>query len=162
MNKPRICHSPRRSLGFTLVELMVTVSIAAVLAALAVPSFQQLIASQRMRSASMDMVSDLVLARSEALKRGATVQVMPAGAGWVGGWTVRLQNLSTLSERSTIGRGILVSSTAASVSFDMNGRVVNDGSTVRFALEEVGGTRKRCVSLDPSGRPRSTTSECPT
>lgn len=161
MNKPRICHPPRRRAGFTLVELMVTVSIAAVLAAIAAPSFQQLIAGQRMRSASMDMVSDLVLARSEALKRGATVEVMPAVGGWVGGWTVRLQNLSTLSERSTVGRGILVSSTATSVSFDMNGRVVND-ATVRFALEEVGGTRKRCVSLDPSGRPRSTTSECPT
>lgn len=162
MNKPRFAHEPCPQAGFTLVELMVTVSIAAVLAALAVPSFQQLIASQRMRSASLDMVSDLVLARSEALKRGATVQVMPAGGGWVGGWTVRLQNFATISERSQVGRGIAVTSTATSVSFDRNGRVVNDGSTVRFALEEVGGTRKRCVSLDPSGRPRSSPSGCPT
>jgi type IV fimbrial biogenesis protein FimT len=162
MNKPY--SGRRRSLqsGFTLIELMVVISIAAVLAALAAPAFQQLVASQRMRSASFDMVSDLVLARSEALKRGATVQVVPAGVGWVGGWTVRLQSLVTLSERNSVGRGILVTSTAASVSFDRNGRVENDGSVVRFALEEVGGTRKRCVSLDPSGRPRSSTSGCPT
>jgi type IV fimbrial biogenesis protein FimT len=152
----------RRQAGFTLTELLVTVTIAVLLAALATPAFQQLVASQRMRTASYDMVSDLVLARSEALKRGGTVQVVPAGTGWVGGWTVRLPGLATLSQRNAVGRGITVTSTAADVSFDMNGRVVNDGSTVRFTLEEVGGARKRCVSLDPSGRPRSSTSGCPT
>lgn len=162
MNKLNSHRRKRLQSGFTLTELMVTVSIAVLLAALATPAFQQLVASQRMRAASYDMVSDLVLARSEALKRGATVQVVPAGDGWVGGWTVRLASLATLSQRHSVGRGISVTATEASVSFDMNGRVVNDGSTVRFALEEVGGTRKRCVSLDPSGRPRSSTSGCPT
>jgi type IV fimbrial biogenesis protein FimT len=67
-----------------------------------------------------------------------------------------------ISERNRVGGGVQVTSAPASVSFDLNGRVISgDGAVVRFALTD-GNQRRRCISLDPSGRPRSTTTECPT
>lgn len=153
--------SRRPILGYSLIELMVVVSITSLLAALGAPSLKSYTDAQRMRSVSYDMVSDLLLARSEALKRGATVQVVPAGGSWVGGWRVLLASgQQQISQRNTVGGGVQVTSAPASVSFDLNGRVISNGAVVRFALSD-GGQRRRCISLDPSGRPRSTTQECP-
>ena len=56
----------RSATGFTLIELMVTIAIAAILATLAAPSFREYIVSQRIKNASFDLFTALTLARSEA------------------------------------------------------------------------------------------------
>ena len=61
--------------GFTAIELMVVVSIIAVLAALAGPSFTQMIESWRVRDATESLRSTLFLARSEAIKYGGQVVI---------------------------------------------------------------------------------------
>ena len=53
--------------GFTAIELLVTVSVVAILAALAAPSFKPLIDRWRVRNALESMQSTLFLARSEAI-----------------------------------------------------------------------------------------------
>lgn len=60
--------------GFTLVELMVTVAVAAILIAIAVPSFSHMIASNRLNTATNEVVGALNTARLEAIKRNADVQ----------------------------------------------------------------------------------------
>jgi len=59
--------------GFTSIELMVTVSIIAVLAALAAPAFTLLIEIWRVRTVQEAMHTTLFLARSEAIKRGGQI-----------------------------------------------------------------------------------------
>ena len=85
--------------GFTLVELMVTIGVAAILVGLAVPSFQNLTRDSSMTATANDLLVSMQLARSEAIKRHLAVTVChspdpnaepPACGvdGWQDGWLV--------------------------------------------------------------------------
>lgn len=82
--------------GFTLLELMVTISIMAIIAGVAVPSYQNLIENNLMRTASHAFYDSLVLARSEAVKNNLPVAVCKSANSsscatsgyWDGGWLV--------------------------------------------------------------------------
>lgn len=150
-----------RNAGFTLIELMVTVAMLAILAALATPSFRQFVEAQRLRDASFGLVSDLTLARSEAIKRGGNVAITPVGGNWTQGWVVTLAGGGgSLSEQRAPGNGVTLDTLAANIVFDRNGRSTAAG-TVRFALTTTSQNRHRCISIDPSGRPKSVAVECP-
>lgn len=71
----------RFSSGFTLVELMVTLSILAILSTLAAPSFLQTIASSRLTSATNDLYASLVQARADAVRQGKRVTVCVSSNG---------------------------------------------------------------------------------
>ncbi len=72
---------PGRAAGFTLIELIITLSVAIFLMAVAIPSFQEVIASNRIVAASNGIVSYLHLARSESIKRGAKTVLCPSSDG---------------------------------------------------------------------------------
>lgn len=79
----------KRLNGFTLLELVVTMAIVALLAAIAVPSFQTLLARRHLNQVTSDLEHGIYLARSEAVKRSAPVLIQPAGeSGWSTGWQV--------------------------------------------------------------------------
>lgn len=63
----------RGTVGFTLIEMMVVISIAALLLALAVPGFSALMASSRMESRTQALLSSVQFARSEAIRSNANV-----------------------------------------------------------------------------------------
>lgn len=67
--------------GFTLYELLVTLTVIAVLAAIAVPAFQQLIARHRQTAAMNTFIAALHTTRSEALKRKARAVLCPSRNG---------------------------------------------------------------------------------
>lgn len=66
----------RRPLGVTLIELMVTLAVMAVLVTIAAPSFSRLIASNRLTSQTNEFILALNLARSEATRRGQPVTLL--------------------------------------------------------------------------------------
>ncbi len=74
--------------GFTLLELMVTLAIAAILATMAIPNFTEIITSNRLTTYNNELVAALNLARSEAVKRNQQVIVRKTGANWENGWRV--------------------------------------------------------------------------
>ena len=64
-----------KNAGFTLIELIATVSIATILASIAVPSFSKMIERNRITTGTNELISSLILARSEALKRSINVSL---------------------------------------------------------------------------------------
>ena len=70
-----------RSGGFSLLELMITVAVAAILMALAVPSFTSLINNNRLTSGSNALVTAMHHARSEAVRRNARVTLCASADG---------------------------------------------------------------------------------
>lgn len=67
--------------GFTLLELLVTITIAAILVAIAVPSFRTTIQKHRLRSATDNLQAAIDYARSEAVLRGTYVSVCASADG---------------------------------------------------------------------------------
>lgn len=80
------------SAGLTLIELMVTIAIAAILIAIAVPNLQSLFINNRLVTTSNSFVASLNTARSEAIRRGVTVSLRKTSAtsgDWgSAGWTM--------------------------------------------------------------------------
>ncbi len=67
--------------GFTLVELMVVIAIAAILMSIALPSFRGTIRSNRLATASNELISAVALARSEAIRSTRPAIVCPSSTG---------------------------------------------------------------------------------
>ena len=74
---------PRRPSGFTLLELAAVMAITVILAAVATPSFSELVARQRLQSAAHGLQADIALARQEAGRSGLPVHLMfQPGTQW--------------------------------------------------------------------------------
>ena len=87
--------SHRRPAGFTLLEMLAALAITAIVSAVAVPGLGSYLGEQRLQARADALLRALEFARSEAIKRGARVDVCP-GAGrcaagalpWEDGWSV--------------------------------------------------------------------------
>ena len=66
----------QRQRGFTMIELLIAVVIVAIVLTIAVPSFNQFILRQRLKSINAELITDLQLARSEAVSRGTIGRVV--------------------------------------------------------------------------------------
>jgi type IV fimbrial biogenesis protein FimT len=91
-----IC-KPTRQRGFSLVELMVTITVMGILVAIALPSFRDVIHRNQVSSVSNELLASLAYARTEAIARGQLVSMCPStdngvscagGKGFESGWIV--------------------------------------------------------------------------
>lgn len=90
MGQRRASTSPT---GWTLVEMLVALSVFATLLALAVPAWQALNARQRQQAAASRIESHVAMARSTAISRNARVTMSPLEPGdWAGGWRLHLDD----------------------------------------------------------------------
>lgn len=93
---PAVQDRPARERGFTMMELLVAVSIAAVLFAIGVPMYRNASLGARLSAAANNLLASVQLARSEAIKRNVQVTLCTssdgatcaAGGGWEQGWIV--------------------------------------------------------------------------
>lgn len=74
--------------GFTLVELMITIALLAIILSLAVPNMGFFVKKRALRSTFDELRLSLAYARSEAVKQGKNIYVLPATGGWALGWCV--------------------------------------------------------------------------
>lgn len=139
--------------GFTLVELLITMSIMGILLSFALPGFRNYKLSQEVKSAAVDLHISLLYARSEAIKRNADVDIVPVG-DWNAGWSVQYagQDLKVMDARSTLS----ISGPDGNVTYGRDGRI--SGSAVDFLVSMDGNNlvTMRCISVSPSGLPSVT------
>ena len=88
--------------GFTMIELLVVISIAAIIITIAGPNFSQMVSKQSVKAAANDFKSAVALARSEARKRGVNTSIRPIGKTGIpwgtvdDGWYVYYNDGSTM------------------------------------------------------------------
>ncbi len=118
----------RAERGFTLVELMVTVVVLAVLIAIGMPAMNGLINSNRLTAQSNELVGAIQMARSEAIKRNAPVSmcgsldgVNCAAAGDWAQWLVVLDSDSSVLQAGQIRLPAVVNSATPRITFQSDG-----------------------------------------
>jgi len=164
--------------GFTLIELLVTVAIAGIFASLAAPAMTTIIRNNRVQSEASSLVSDLQLARNEAIRSGSVVAVCPAAVGggscltsntWQNGWIIFtdlngngvydgspetvLRYRQALSSTDTITAS--TRPTTNSISFNRDGFATGMGTTTTMMQVHTANndtTATRCVAIDLGGR----------
>ena len=159
----------RTQTGFTLIEMIITLTIVGVLLTLAVPSFRQVMLNQGIRTASFDLYSALEYARSEAIKRGANVNVRAGDTtandgSWSKGWRVRDASnnlLRSWTAASTVT--IAEAGSATTVTFARDGHLTT-GTAPKWQINpttSMNGIDLRCIQVDLVGRPRTQMGACP-
>lgn len=148
-----------RGRGFTLVELMITLAIGAIILGVGLPSFSGFVRGQGSKTASMDLTSALLLTRSEAIKRNTNVVLASASGGWINGWTVTVTSggaTTTLNSHAAFS-GLTIDGPDTSITYGNNGRLQNTSAP---EFEITGGSSVRCVSVTLSGLPATKTGSC--
>lgn len=175
--------------GFSLVESLSVVALLGVLASVAVPSLQAASGSMRVSSASNELLADLLLARSEAVKRKTRVVVCKSWDGlacatagnWQQGWIVfadldgnglRAASEPLLQRQTARPATLQISgnaSVASYVAYVANGstRLANGGfqaGTLTLCQASGRPTAARQIVINATGRPRvqkSVVDSCP-
>ncbi len=91
--------SRQKSTGFTLIEVMIVIAIVGIIAAMAVPSYQDMIERNRLKQAVESLKSDLQLARTRAIKRSENV-IVSRTTGTAGTWCYGLARKNPSSKTS--------------------------------------------------------------
>ncbi len=152
----------KASLGFTLIELLTALVVLAILATVALPSYQNFVLTQRVRGASYDLMTSLVFARSEAIKRNANVSMTQAAGGWTQGWTVSAGAL-TLRTQDPYGGSVSIANSASltTITYSNDGRLATPTTDFTVApADSSAQVQTRCLSIKLGGMPSSKIGSC--
>lgn len=155
-----------RARGFTITELMITVTVLGILSAFALPSLTNFVRDQRVKTATSDVYASVIYARSEAIKRNENVALCASTTGtscssstnWATGWVVfvdadgdGLPGPATNILKRQGALDVTLTGTGTNMSYQRDGRLA--AAVADFRLSATGVSTARCVRVGVSGRP---------
>ena len=148
----RVATLPRRAHGFTMTELTITLTIAAILTTIAVPSFNEMIATKKAQMCASDLYVALTKARSEALTLNNNTTLQPNAGGWNAGWQILDINNNVLDNHAA--EAAVTIAGPAAVTYGASGRLTGAVAPV-FLISTMSGAavNHQCVSVNLGGRP---------
>lgn len=160
--------APASKRGFTLIELMVTIAVLAILLTVAVPNFQMFVMNNRMASQTNDLITALSLARSEAVKRAANVTVCASSDGatcpaasasttsWAPGWLVTDSAGTPIRVQQALGGNSMLAGGTNSITYNSSGRLGFPTTAVTLTLcpPSPAVVEGRAIQIERTGRTR--------
>lgn len=161
--------------GFTLIELMVTIAVLAIIMTIAAPSFVSVIENSRVTTQANTLLAAVNLARSEAVKQGVPVSIQSKSGDFANGWCVVNGDLGAndctkaaevLKQFPALENVTVSYSSAGLTGFSFNGRGYRESATgdIWIALQPpgcaTGSDRQRRVDVSNVGRATITQEEC--
>lgn len=168
--------------GFTLIELMVTIAILAIVIGVAIPSFTSQIRNNRSAALAEELATALNYARSEAVKRSGLVSLCASGDGatcsndWTEGWMVFVDGASSETGALNVSTVLRVwegpgangsisvkqdSSTTNFVRYSQMGALARSGSVEMDAkVNDCTGDASRRIRITKGGTPSVSTQSC--
>jgi len=131
-----------------MIELLVTVAVAAILLGIAAPNFQSVLQQSRQESRVMELTGMLNFARSEAIKRASRVSVCAratdtsCGTNWNNGWIVFIDNADTSGVIEAV-ETVLKTGKALPASFTLSNKAIVSGAA--------NATQRSFVRFGPRG-----------
>jgi type IV fimbrial biogenesis protein FimT len=163
----------KRNLGFSLIELMVTLAVLVILITIAIPSFTSMIQNNRSATLASSLVTALNIARSEAVKRNALVGLCPSSNGatcmaapdWTVGWIAQQNGGAIIQAWSApdLGAVITQGGGAAAIQFNGSGRMTAPAAAVTISSRypSCTGQQQRQIRISITGRVGVTRIACP-
>lgn len=165
---------PVKSQGFTLIELMVVIALIAIIAGLAAPDFQRMIARQKLNVTASDLLVSAMQARSEAIKNNRQAIVQPLeSTNWNRGWRiyVDMDKSKTYTEgdvlvttvpaaADSVGQYETPTLTQNFIGFDASGFALDSNAgRVVFSSSILGSSYRKGVVIARTGRARICTTQ---
>lgn len=172
----------RRANGFTLLEVIMVIAIMGVLMGVGVPGIRTLLNVQKMKSATFDLVTTAMLARSEAIKWGSgnpnpgvttvpSISIVAPGNDFSNGWCIVFTSTTTCSlsapadgvmqiikPTANMTYGYLGTGTtvipSVPITFTRTGRLAANAAVTLRVTDVDGYATPRCVTFDTNGNAR--------
>lgn len=155
-----------RAHGFTIIEMMITVTVLGILSAVALPSLSTFVRDQKVKAATSDVYASIIFARSEAIKRNQNVAICAStdgtgcanSANWATGWIVFVDTdgdglpaaVADIVKKQG-ANDVTLTGTATNLSYRRDGRLA--ATVTDFTVSATGVSTARCVRIGVSGRP---------
>ncbi|OUS37615.1 hypothetical protein A9R01_04415 ['Osedax' symbiont bacterium Rs2_46_30_T18] len=145
--------------GFTLVELMVAVSVTLLLLTVAVPSFNSTLINMRGSAVADSLVAALHFSRSEAISRNERIIICASADGatcvastnWNSGWLVqRVADNSAIRYWEISTTGAVITNSINSITYNAAGDVLAAG-TLTTSITNCSGLQQRQIAVALSG-----------
>lgn len=143
-----------RVVGFTLIELLVVLVLLSIVATIALPGFGRLIESNRQTTVTNSFLGLVNYARSEAVRRGESIEITPQGGSFVvsafpGGTRTTIREIENLPGNASIVR---TDGVAAALMFLATGRSNATAGTATYRVCGAPGADGRVVSVNRGGQ----------